>query len=97
MFLIICINHLNIIDALININDRYKKEFIHCSKKIPAGDETEKENAKEKFEDQEKFLSSNNHLSGNFHLSGKDLFISYCTALNIHPHGEKDTQPPKVI
>ena len=58
-------------DALININDRYKKEFIQCSKKIPAGDETEKENAKEKFEEQEKFLSSNNHLSGNLHLPNR--------------------------
>ena len=99
LFIIICINHLNIIDVVVDFGARYGKENCKIVKAF-AGDEepdTEKENkGKEKVEEQEKYYSKNNYsITNQYKLSDKDKFICYNTKLNPHPYQDDDIQPPK--
>lgn len=101
LLIIICINHLNIVDAIIDFSARYKKENTKTTKNFPADEEseTEKENkGKEKIEEQEKYYPRNIHIiTSQFQLSDKDKFICFSTKLNRHPYQEDDIQPPQAV
>jgi hypothetical protein len=99
LFAIICINHLNIIDAVLRCSARFNKENVKLGKSLPVDKESETEKeTKEKTAPEEKFLQKNNNLTAyQFHLPGKDKHICFNTALNKHPYTEDDIQPPKSV
>jgi hypothetical protein len=97
---IICINHLNIIDAVLRCSARLNKENVKLGKSLPEDkeSETEKETKeKEKTTEEDKFFQKNNHTAYQFQLPGKDKHTCFNTALNKHPYTEDDTQPPKTV
>lgn len=97
---IISISHLNIINALADINTVYKKQTSQAAKSFPPDEqnETEKETkGKEKSEEQEKFYNKVDYSLNNFHLSSRERFICFSTTLNVHPYQEDDIQPPRVV
>jgi len=100
LLFIICINHLDIIDAAMGFRATYKKENSQTTKNFPSNEksETEKENkGKEKIEEQEKYFRTNHSIAAQFQLSDKDKYICFSTKLNIHPYQEDDIQPPKAV
>jgi len=98
---IICVNHLHIIDVWDDFGVTAKKENTQKIKSFPGDNDnepgTEKEDKeKEKAGEQEKFDTRNNHaITSQFQLPGKDKFICFNTALNKHPYAEDDIRPPK--
>jgi hypothetical protein len=98
---IICINHLNIIDAVLRCSTCITKENVKLGKGLPADkeSETEKESKeKEKTAEEEKFFQKNNNSTAyRFQLPGKDKHTCFNTALNKHPYTEGDIQPPKAV
>jgi len=101
LFIIVCFNHLNIIDAVIDFSATYKKENSPVTKNVPFDEEseTEKENkGKEKSEEQEKYYSRVNYFTtSQYQLSARDKFICFNTRLNIHPYQDDEIQPPKAV
>ncbi len=99
LFAIICINHLNIIDAVLRCSARFNKENVKLVKTPAENEESEKETKeKEKTTEEEKFLQKNHNLTAyQFQLPGKDKNICFNTALNKHPYSEDDIQPPKAV
>jgi hypothetical protein len=99
LFLIICINHLNIIDAVMHFSAKHKKENNEVIKTFPLDEQSdaEKENkGKEKIEESEKYLNSY-HTLNQYKLAEKDKFICFATMLNKHPYKDDDIQPPKAV
>jgi hypothetical protein len=101
LFAIICINHLNIIDAVLRCSARFNKENVKLAKALREDkeSETEKESKeKEKNAEEEKNFQKNHSLAVyNFQLPGKDKHTCFNTSLNKHPYTEDDTQPPKAV
>ena len=97
LFIIICVSHLNIIDALIDVNTRYKKEKNALFKNLPSGEEndTEKEN-EGKSKEEKIFTNIFGSLEGP-HFLNKNNFNSYRLPLNIDPYQDDDIQPPKAV
>ncbi|MEO5891699.1 MAG: hypothetical protein ABIQ31_15735 [Ferruginibacter sp.] len=98
LFIVICVSHLHIFDAIVDFNVLCKKENTQKSKDS-SDKESEPENedkGKEKGEAQEKFYARNHYpITSQFQLPGKDKFICFNTKLNKHPYNEDDLQPPK--
>jgi hypothetical protein len=101
LFAIICINHLNIIDAVLHFSARFNKENVKLGKSLLEGKESEPEKEtkeKAKTTEEEKFLQKNHNLTAyQFQLPGKDKNICFNTTLNKHPYTEDDIQPPKAV
>jgi hypothetical protein len=100
LFILISINHLNIIDALMQLSPTYHKENNKLNKTFT----TEEENEKGKQnEDKGNNLENEKYLS-KYHLStfymckftSKDYFTWFNTTLNKYPYHDKDTKPPKL-
>ena len=95
LLLIISINHLNIIDAVMDLSVNHKKDNIEVEKGLSADDETEKDNSGKDKTGEEKYYSNNQQLNSFFVQAVKlDKFIFYSAPLNTHPVQEGDTQPP---
>jgi hypothetical protein len=101
LFIIISINHLNILDAVMHFSAKYKQENSKLAKTIPAEEESdqEKENkGKENNVENEKYLGKNYATAYNqYKLPCKNYFIWFNTTLNKHPYNDDDTQPPKLL
>jgi hypothetical protein len=98
LFIIICINHLNIIDAVIKVSARYNLENSKAGKDFSTDEEsTEKESeGKEKIEEQDKYFTcANNNINKQYKLSAKDKYFYFNARLNAPPYLETDIQPPK--
>ncbi len=96
LFAIICINHLNIIDAISCFSVSHNTEKL--VKKHLNDEEREKENkAEDKLTEQEKYLNRNTYSAYPAEMSAKDKFHCYNIRLNIHPFQDDDIQPPKAV
>jgi hypothetical protein len=92
---IICINHLNILDAVWELNAKCKAEHLQKGKELPIDEETGKE-AKEKMGEDEKIFTKAGPMAlVQYSLSNRDKYICICTMLHKHPYQETDLQPPK--
>jgi hypothetical protein len=92
---IICINHLNILDAVWRLNAKCKAEHLQKGKESPIDEETGKE-AKEKMGENEKLFTKAVPMAlVQCSLSNRDKYICVCTMLHKHPYQETDLQPPK--
>lgn len=101
LLVIISLSHLNIIDSVMPLSARDKKENSKPEKAIPDNEEreTEKENkGKDKTAENEKFLGKHTYNSANQHkLLVKAQFAWYNTMLNIHPYQDDEAQPPNAV
>jgi hypothetical protein len=96
LFVVICLNHLNIIESLIDYKTLFDKEYTKYSKALSDEETGEKENKAKDQVEEEKYFSRNPFVLINcFQLSDQDKFICFSTQLNLHPNQEEELQPPK--
>lgn len=96
LLVVICINHLNIIDAVGHFSAKYKAGLLMKGKDMQAEKETEKE-SKEKSGEEEKFLHKSQFFAASSLIAraGKQP-AAYLSLLYENPCHEKDIQPPKI-
>ena len=96
LFIVICLNHLNIIESLIDYRSLFKKENTQFSNSLSDEENTEKETKTKDQLEEEKYFSRNHFvLTKCFELSDKEKFIFFSTQLNLHPFHDQKQQPPK--
>lgn len=95
LLVVICINHLNILDTVWQFSAKCKAEHLQKGKESPIDEESGKE-AKEKIGEDEKLLTKAPSTTlVQFNLSNRDKHVCVCTMLHKHPYQETDIQPPK--
>ena len=96
LFIVICLNHLNIIESLIDYRSLFKKENTQFSNSLSDEENTEKETKAKDQVEEEKYFSRTPFVFINCcKLSDQDKFICFSTQLNRHPHQEEELRPPK--
>lgn len=98
LLIIICVNHLNIIDTIVHFSSRYYKD--KAAKSVPIDEENEHQKdckAKEKGEEEKYYQKSNYNNSNIFNLSNKDKFTCFSTRLHKYPYHEDEIRPPQYI
>ena len=96
LFAVICFNHLNILESLIDYGCLLHKENTPFSNSPSDEENTEKETKTKDQLEEEKYFSRNHFvLTKCFELSDKEKFIFFSTQLNLHPFHDQKQQPPK--
>jgi len=97
LLIIICVNHLNIIDSLLNLSENRNNTFAKMIKNILIDEESdiEKESeGKEKTQDPEKYYTEFEFKSLH-NIAFYNNHLGYIATLNKHPYQELDAEPPK--
>ena len=98
LFLTICLNHLNIVETIIDYCNNYNKENVKFSSSLSDEENSEKETKeKDRIEDEKYFSKSSFGLINCFVLSDKEKFFCFSTQLKLHPHQDQELQPPKAL
>ncbi len=98
LFLTICLNHLNIVETIIDYCNNYNKENVKYSSSLSDEENSEKESKeKNQIEDEKYFSKGSFGLINYFELSDREKFFCFNTQLNLHPHQDQELQPPKAL
>ena len=94
---IISISHLNIIDTLIDINTKYKKENTSLFKNLPASEESDTEKENDGKSKEEKFITDLIGYQEDLRILNRNNFNLYKLPLIIDPYPDHEIHPPQAV